>query len=58
MHVAAQPIELCDGDSAFLAAGLFQRGGELRPAVEGIGSFLRPLAAPSAQDQTWPAFAC
>ena len=38
MHVAAQPIELCDGDGAFLAAGLFQRGGELRPAIEGIGS--------------------
>jgi hypothetical protein len=34
MHVAAQPIELCDGDGAFLAAGLFQCGSELRPAVE------------------------
>jgi hypothetical protein len=38
MHVAAQPIELCDGDGAFLATGLFQCGGELRPAIEGIGS--------------------
>jgi hypothetical protein len=41
MHVAAQPIELCDGDGAFLAAGLFQRGGELRPAIERMYVTLR-----------------
>ena len=41
MHVTAQPIELSDGNGAFLAAGLFQRGRELRALAKGIGPFAR-----------------
>ncbi len=40
MHVAREPVELCYGDGARLpvAAGASQGGGELRTAVERVGT--------------------
>ena len=43
MHIAREPVELGDGDRARLsvAAGASQGGGELRAAVERVGTLAR-----------------
>ena len=37
-HIARKPVELGDQDGAFGGLGGSQRGGELRPPVEGVGA--------------------
>src|SRR5262245_39417952 len=39
MHIAAQPVELCDEDRAFRLAGMRERRGQLRATVERIRAF-------------------
>ena len=40
-HIAAEPVELGDGDRAFAFAGVLERRRELRPAVERVDAFAR-----------------